>query len=70
MQIFLSIVVVVYKNKKEAVMIDLSYKRAEARGREPKKDDEPVGILILALMPFAIFFWVILTAAFVGGKFW
>ncbi len=51
-------------------MIDLSYKRAEAKGQEPKKDEEPVGILILALMPFAIFFWVILTAAFVGGKFW
>lgn len=48
-------------------MIDLNYKPK----KEPKKEeDAPMGSLILCLFPFAIFFWVLLTASFVGGRFW
>lgn len=43
-------------------MIDLN--------RQPKKEEpkeEPLGIVILALMPFALGFWWILTQGFING---
>lgn len=48
-------------------MIDLSYK---PKKETKKEEDMPAGGLILCLLPFAIFFWVVLTASICGGKFW
>ena len=43
-------------------MVDLS--------RKPKKqepEEEPIGIVILGTIPFAILLWAVLTAGFIGG---
>lgn len=46
-------------------MIDLNL----ARKKEEKKEEEPMGLQLLLLSPFAILFWVILTKAFLHGIF-
>lgn len=43
-------------------MIDLSYKP-----KQPKQKEEPLGIVMLALVPFVAGFWWILTQGFVSG---
>ena len=45
-------------------MIDLNYKKPETKVQE---EDTPLGIQILVLIPFAILFWAVLTAAFIHG---
>ena len=47
-------------------MIDLNYKRQEKKGRGTD-EDWPLGIQILVLIPFAVFFWAMLTASFLHG---
>lgn len=46
-------------------MIDLNMKPKP----EPKEAETPVGVVILFSIPFAIFFWILLTASFIGGIF-
>ena len=46
-------------------MIDLSYKpRKDDRKNE---DDAPMGLVILAVIPFAVLLYVVLTASFLHG---
>lgn len=45
-------------------MIDLSYKP-----RKEKPKEEPLGLVILGLLPFAVLFYVVLTAGFMNGIF-
>ena len=45
-------------------MIDLNYHRCK---KDKKEEDVPVGLQILILFPFALFFWFILTQAFLHG---
>ena len=45
-------------------MIDLNYARIK---KEEKKEEEPMGLQLLLLSPFAILFWWILTQAFLHG---
>ena len=45
-------------------MIDLNYKKPS---NTENKDDVPMGVLILSLLPFAFLFWVVLTASFLHG---
>lgn len=44
-------------------MIDLNYKSKKS---EPEKD-VPIGAIILSLLPFAVLFWVVMTASFLHG---
>lgn len=43
-------------------MIDLSYKKPE-----PKPAEEPIGLVIVGCIPFALLFYAVLTAAFLAG---
>lgn len=43
-------------------MIDLSYKK-----QVPEDKEEPIGLVIVGCIPFALLFYVVLTAAFLAG---
>ena len=47
-------------------MIDLSYK---PKSEKKQEEDEPMGKLILSLLPFALLLYVVLTASFLHGIF-
>ena len=47
-------------------MTDLSLKKT-SRTAEKKEAEEPVGVVILMLLPFAGLFWWLLTQAFLHG---
>lgn len=46
-------------------MIDLNMKPKP----EKQEEDAPMGVVILFSIPFAILFWILLTASFIGGIF-
>ena len=44
-------------------MIDLNHK-----SKKPEQEKEtPVGVIILSLLPFAVLFYVVITASFLHG---
>lgn len=47
-------------------MIDLS-RENKSEIRNQKSDEEPIGLIILGCIPFALLLYTVLTAAFLAG---
>ena len=45
-------------------MIDLNY---QPKKKKTEDEDVPMGVLIISLLPFAVLFYVVLTASFLNG---
>ena len=49
-------------------IVDLSWEDQQPKAKKAE-EDEPMGLVILSLLPFAVLFWWIFTQGFINGIF-